>query len=69
MDFRRSSGQFVAMTKILFLLVTTCAAIAPARAAPAPFTFVEAGKGVYRLDDAVRALGGGAGTLDLAPGP
>lgn len=34
----------------------------------APFTVQESGKGFYRLADAVKAIGGGSGTIVLAPG-
>jgi hypothetical protein len=34
----------------------------------APFTVVESGKSFYRLDDAVKAIGEGDGTIRIAPG-
>lgn len=34
----------------------------------APFTVQETGKAFYRLDDAVKAIGGGDGTILIAPG-
>ena len=50
------------------LLVALFAASASAQSRPAPFTVVETGKAYYRLDDAVAAIGGGDGTIDIAPG-
>jgi hypothetical protein len=51
------------------------AALAIAMAAPlsaqqtaAPFTVQETGRGFYRLDDAVKSIGGGDGTILIAPG-
>ena len=47
-----------------FLLLAT-----PLHAAnDAPFTIQESGEAFYRLDDAVRAVGDGDGTISIAPG-
>lgn len=37
-------------------------------ASDAPFTIQESGEAFYRLDDAVRAVGDGDGTISIAPG-
>jgi hypothetical protein len=45
------------------------AAAAPLLAQPGgPFTIVETGESFSRLDEAVEAIGGGAGTIRIAPG-
>jgi len=49
-------------------LLATIAAPALAQPAAAPFTIVESGRGFYRLDDAVRAVGEGEATIRIASG-
>jgi hypothetical protein len=39
-----------------------------AQQAAAPFTIQETGRGFYRLDDAVKSVGNGDGTIVIAPG-
>ena len=39
-----------------------------AQGAPAPFRVTETGRGFSRLQDAVNAIGAGAGTIAIAPG-
>ena len=46
----------------------TLAAVAVQAQAPAPFTIVETGESFWRLGDAVAAIGGGDGTILIAPG-
>jgi hypothetical protein len=52
------------------LIVVTFALAAPAasQSAPAPFTIAESGRTFARLQDAVSAIGGGSGTIRIAPG-
>jgi len=52
---------------ILFVALTALAGPAFAQQG-APFTIVENGKTFYRLDDAVKAIGDGDGTIRIAPG-
>ena len=50
-------------------LVALIFVTAPLHAAgDTPFVIAESGKGFYRLDDAVRAIGDGDGTISIAPG-
>jgi len=53
------------MYRILSLVALLAA---PAMAAERPFTVVETGRGYSDLQDAVRAIGGGTGTIVIAPG-
>ncbi len=53
--------------KIRILSLTMLAIAAPVQAA-GPFSVTELGRSFYRLDDAVKALGGGDGTIVIAPG-
>ena len=54
------------MTRFVLGVIAGCAMCAPAVAAAPPFE--AAGHSFYRLDDAVRALNGGDGTITVAPG-
>ena len=52
-----------------FLLSALALLSVPALAqAAAPFTVAESGKQFYRLDDAVKSIGGGDGVIRIAPG-
>lgn len=55
------------MKSLVLLVLASVSAAAPA-ASPAPFTIEETGRSYYRLDDAVAAIGGGDGTILIAPG-
>ncbi len=50
------------------LLLPLILLASPATAADAPFTVVETGRQFAALQDAVRAIGGGTGTILIAPG-
>jgi len=52
------------------LLTATFVLAAPAmsQSGPAPFTIAESGRSFSRLQDAVSAIGGGTGTIRIAPG-
>jgi hypothetical protein len=50
------------------LLAVALAAPLAAQQGGKPFTIQETGKTFYRLDDAVKAIGGGDGTILVAPG-
>ncbi|HEX8641564.1 MAG TPA: right-handed parallel beta-helix repeat-containing protein [Allosphingosinicella sp.] len=53
----------------LALVLMAVAAMAPLSAQPGgPFTVAETGESFSRLRDAVRAIGGGEGTIRIAPG-
>jgi hypothetical protein len=52
----------------LALLLTAGAAAAPAQESTAPFVVQESGRGFARLQDALRAVGGGDATILIAPG-
>lgn len=54
-------------TPALLLAAAILAAPALAQSADKPFV-TDNGRSFYRLDDAVRALGGGGGTITVAPG-
>ncbi|HKR24384.1 MAG TPA: right-handed parallel beta-helix repeat-containing protein, partial [Allosphingosinicella sp.] len=60
--------------KFLILLAICCVVAAaplpaqPVEAATAPFTVEESGEGFDRLAEAVAAIGGGSGTILIAPG-
>jgi hypothetical protein len=54
-------------TPALLLAAAILAAPAFAQSAAKPFT-TDGGRSFYRLDDAVRALGSGGGTITVAPG-
>lgn len=56
------------MRRSLLLLAVLFAAPAAAQDRPAPFTVAETGKGYWRLQDAVNAIGGGDGEIAFAPG-
>lgn len=49
-------------------LVLLAAALAAPAAATGPFTVQETGRSFYRLDDAVKSVNGGDGTILIAPG-
>lgn len=53
---------------IATLAIAASAAAAPAQDSQKPFVVQETGKGFSRLQDAVEAIGGGAGTIMIAPG-
>ncbi len=53
------------MRRLFALLPLVLTAAAPA---PAPFTVAETGQGFAHLDQAVRAIGDGQGTIVIAPG-
>ena len=64
-----SAGTLKIGLRALVLPVALLLAAAPAAAQrPASFTIVETGRGFARLADAVRAIGGGSGTIRIAPG-
>ncbi|MBA3896842.1 MAG: right-handed parallel beta-helix repeat-containing protein [Sphingomonadaceae bacterium] len=50
------------------LLSLACLAAPAAAQDSAPFTVAETGHGYARLDDAVKAIGSGSGTITVAPG-
>jgi hypothetical protein len=50
------------------LLAAALAAPLAAQQGGRPFTIQETGRAFYRLDDAVKAIGGGDGTILIAPG-
>ena len=52
----------------LTLIAGAAASVAPAQSGTAPFTIHESGQGFMRLQEAVDAIGGGAGTILIAPG-
>ena len=58
--------------KFLFLLAAACVVVAatplPAQTATAPFTVQESGAGFGTLAEAVAEIGGGSGTIVIAPG-
>ena len=55
--------------KILLALLATVSAASPLLAqGAAPFTVEQTGKGYYRLDDAVKAVGAGDAVIRIAPG-
>ena len=55
--------------KILIALLATVSAASPLLAqGAAPFTIEQTGKGYYRLDDAVKAVGAGDAVIRIAPG-
>jgi hypothetical protein len=58
--------------KFCITLILACIAVAaaplPAQTASAPFTVQESGQGFATLGDAVAAIGGGNGTIVIAPG-
>jgi hypothetical protein len=54
-------------TPVLFFAAAILAVPALAQSDAKPFT-ADNGRSFYRLDDAVRALGGGGGTITVAPG-
>ncbi|MFM9977474.1 MAG: right-handed parallel beta-helix repeat-containing protein [Sphingomonadaceae bacterium] len=55
--------------EIRWLALGAALTIVPVTAhAAAPFVVTETGRSFYRLDDAVKALGGGDGTITVAPG-
>ena len=57
------------MIKILPIALAAAVLATPLLAqGAAPFTVQESGKHFYRLDDAVKAIGGGDGTILIAPG-
>ena len=51
-----------------FVLLAVLAASPVLAQSGGPFTVPEVGRSFYRLDDAVKALGGGNGTIIVAPG-
>ena len=53
---------------IVLACLSTAAAPLPAQPRAAPFTVAETGAGFARLADAVAAIGGGSGTVLVAPG-
>jgi hypothetical protein len=53
---------------LFFAAAITLAAPAASQGSPAPFTVVESGQGFASLQDAVSAIGGGTGTIRVAPG-
>ena len=60
------------MTRLIVLTLLACLFVAaaplPAQPAGAPFTVSESGRGYDSLVDAVASIGGGAGTILIAPG-
>src|SRR5829696_1688396 len=54
------------MVRAAFLVALLAAC--PSAAAAAAFTVAETGRGFERLQDAVAAIGGGSGTIRIAPG-
>jgi len=58
--------------KFLFFLAIACVVVAaaplPAQTAAAPFTVQDSGEGFGTLAEAVAAVGGGSGTILIAPG-
>ena len=56
------------MKPALALAAMALAAPLAAQTAAAPFTVQESGKHFYRLDDAVKSIGAGDGTILIAPG-
>jgi hypothetical protein len=56
------------MRKILLPLLLTLSTPLGAQGAAPPFTVAESGRGFYRLQDAVNAIGGGDGTIRIAAG-
>ena len=57
-------GFYIITTMMAVAVAAPLAAQQPAR----PFTIQETGKAFYRLDDAVKSIGGGDGTILIAPG-
>jgi hypothetical protein len=56
-------------TRLALILILALAAAGPAAAqGSAPFTVAESGQGFESLQDAVNAIGGGSGTIVIAPG-
>jgi len=55
----------VHVSLVAAVLALPASAVTPASPG---FTVVEGGRGFYRLDDAVKALNGGDGTISVAPG-
>lgn len=71
MDLARGPPHFAAMTRLVLVTLLACLAVCavPSRAqAPAAFTVEESGAGFDALADAVAAIGGGSGTILIAPG-
>lgn len=66
-DIGAPCGDAGRMMKRLLVPLALLAAPAVMAQSAAPFT-VDGGRGYYRLDDAVRALGGGDGIITVAPG-
>lgn len=56
------------MKKLAFSILLGSSAAALAQASGAPFTVQESGRSFSRLQDAVHAIGGGSGTILIAPG-
>lgn len=56
----------IVSTLLLFSAAITATALA--QGAPTPFTVAESGRGYAQLSDAVAAIGGGSGTVLVAPG-
>ncbi len=56
------------MVRAAILFAATLAAGASAQGTQAPFTLEESGRGFGTLTDALRAVGGGRGTILIAPG-
>ncbi len=59
------------MKWLVFITLLACAVVAaplPAQPRGAPFTVQETGEGFDQLADAVAAIGGGRGTISIAPG-
>ena len=60
------------MTRIILTTLLACLFVAampvPAQPAPAPFTIRETGQGFASLADAIALVGGGSGTILIAPG-
>lgn len=50
------------------LIALLIAAPAAAQQSSQPFTVVESGRAFWRLDDAVKSIGSGSGTITVAPG-
>jgi len=60
------------MTRLIVMTILACVFVAaaplPAQTGGAPFTVAESGRGYGSLADAVAAIGGGNGTILIAPG-